>query len=280
MTLWQRRRREDTPVEAEVLNTPPPGGSKVGDGSVDREALRRITGVWSWLREVIVGYGIAAVLFAIALLIAGWEWAIAATVVAVLAIWLYTGRVVQVPGVRVVVVGKDPQTNSITIAAYVFPPAVFQAVHSEGISSSVLYRGQLAYLAKSIEWDASALPELVPVRINWAWIHYNPLNFLLRFELLDELQLAFALVTEKSERQEILHDALVRIGVRDGLRERVKLLFSATRDPTGWPGQEKAIRERIAELGREIEGLSVETKDGEPDEVHAGSSSAAPAEGG
>ncbi len=260
MSLFRRKKSAPPPPAPApakpptVLNAPEAGG---GSGDVNVEALREVTGTWATIKDVIAGYGVAALLFVVSFIVAGWEWAVATTALMIPIIWIYTRKVHVEPGIRVLVVGKDPRSGSILFQSYSFPPLIFQQVRSEGLSNSIIYHNQLAYLAESIEWDDES-PKLLPLRINFAWIHFNSLNFFLDHDIFLEVKEGFQLALEKSERLERYLEPMIELGVAEGVEERFNLLYHAARSPDAFEEDKANIRRRVGEINARLRQLSLD----------------------
>lgn len=273
---WPRRRKA-APQEAS-LNAPPVGGAPAADvpgedaGKVDTQRLRDATGPWAIVKQLIVGYGVAAGIFVVAALVAGWEWALVLSIVIVPIVWIYTRRVHKEPWVRILVAGRAPGTGAVLIDSYLFPPLIFGEIHTEGISNSVMYRGQLTYLAEWIEWDKGA-PRLLPVKVHFAWIHLNTLNFLFEHDILVQALEALESAVEESTQRRLLSNVDLALRVPSGVEETMNLLFEASEVPGGWA--KSATRDELVkkaeELRQRVEGLQLGRKKGQPeDEIISG----------
>lgn len=273
---WPRGKKA-APQEAS-LNAPPIAGAPHLDaptaetGKVDAKRLRDATSGWAVLKQLIVGYGVAAGIFVVAALVAGWEWALVLSLIIVPIVWIYTRRVHKEPWIRILAAGRPPGKGAVILDSYLFPPLVFHAIHTEGISNSVMYRGQLTYLAEWIEWDEES-PRLLPTKVHFAWIHLNTLNFLFEHDILVQALDALQSAVEESTQRRLLSNVDLALRVPSGVEETLNLLFEAADVPGGWA--KSATRDDLVkkaeELRRRVEGLQLGRKKDQPgDEIVSG----------
>jgi len=142
--------------------------------------------IWQKIKDLIAGYIVAVILFAIAWYFVGY-WAILIAVVVFPVSYLYTKKIYKPKSTPILLVGhKDPEnTNSMIIVdGYGIPDKIFNELDLTGVSTPITTPWGPGYLAEGIEYDENGDFS----GIIFAWPHNNELNFLTKHGLFHYLR--------------------------------------------------------------------------------------------
>ncbi|MFZ0698705.1 MAG: hypothetical protein WAN74_00695 [Thermoplasmata archaeon] len=261
---WLRRRKEEPTVNVTVNNSPAQEAAAVADPGPDETeqqgkaaliaaSLKRIkeaTSVKARLKKLFADFGWVTVLFFIIGLLVwptGWEIVVGSFVVFNLGMYAYTKWVYKPPVVSVVLFNDDG-TGGI-LNAWAIPVEIWDQVVKIGMSNTIRTGLGTTYMIRSITFADDS--ELVPIAIEFSWLHYNELNFATKREMFDELRQTLKIAWEQNNRYKWLMEVITLRRAVAMTKRWISLISHGRYAPLSAQDE--------AQLGREIEGLARET---------------------
>lgn len=235
-------------------------------GSVDRRRLARLMSLRARLGPLLANYAAAILVFAVAYFIVGCYWAVGLAVLANLVIYVYTERIYVPPGYLVCVFGEE--NGTLVWRVYNIPKAIFECVNKVGVSNSIDTRAGMAYLAERIDWDEDGLPS----HIEFAWIHYNTLNFVQKARLFGELRTVTERLISANNRYHWLMESMSLRKATDIARTNTEIISRAKRQPELAAIDEIHLSEEVAKIEKELRDLQGLTAQAPLREEHVDSS--------
>ena len=242
--------------EGNVAVTGPPSDQPVDDvqqgaesGTVDQRRLARLMSLRARLAPLLANYAAAIAVFAVAYFIVGFYWAVGLAVIANIVIYVYTERIYVPPGYLVCVFGEE--NGTLVWRVYNIPKAIFECINKVGVSNSIDTRAGMAYLAERIEWDESGLPS----HIEFAWIHYNTLNFVQKARLFGELRTVTERLISANNRYHWLMESMSLRKATEIARTNTDIISRAKRQPEVAAIDEIHLGEEVAKIEKELRDL-------------------------
>jgi hypothetical protein len=167
--------------------------------------------LWERIKELIAGYIIAILLFALAWYIVG-PWAIIIAIVIVPLSFFYTKYIYRPPFTPIFIVGhKDPENpdSMVLIDAWGIPDEIMDEIDLTGISTPISTPWGVGYLAEGLKFDEEGNVS----SIIFAWPHNNELNFLTKHSIFHYVrQENYLLAKAYNFTKMLLHGMALRIG--------------------------------------------------------------------
>ncbi|MGC8585711.1 MAG: hypothetical protein ACP5L4_06345 [Thermoplasmata archaeon] len=167
--------------------------------------------IWERIKELIVGYIIAIVMFAISWYLVG-PWAILIAVILVPVSFFYTKYIFRPPFTPIFIVGhRDPDKpeSMVIIDAWGIPDEIMDEIDLTGVSTPISTPWGVGYLAEGIKFDENGKVS----SIVFAWPHNNELNFLTKHSIFHYVrQENYLLAKAYNFTKMLLHGMALRIG--------------------------------------------------------------------
>ena len=218
-------------------------------GSVDRRRLARLMSLRARLVPLLANYAAAILVFVVAYFLVGFYWAVGLAILANVVIYIYTERIYVPPGYLVCVFGEE--NGTLVWRVYNIPKQIFECVNKLGVSNSIDTRAGMAYLAERIDWDEDGLP----AHIEFAWIHYNTLNFVQKAQLFGELRVVTEKLIAANNRYHWLMESMSLRKATEIARRNTAIVSRAKREPDLAAADEIHLSEEVARIEREMRDL-------------------------
>lgn len=214
---------------------------------INPSSQMRFLSVWEWLKKLIAGYIVAAAVLAVAFLVGG-DLVLIAVAAMIPSVWWYTKKVYRPTGVPVIVAG-DSQNGQLLFTTYIVPYAQFENVNVTGISNYIQTPYGLGFHAESMQFLDDG--HRVVGKIDFAWLHYNELNFRTKHRIFHEMRPTMANLIEENNRYHWLMDSMSNMKAREMTRTRLDTIFHAKRSPSSAVTDQEQLYSEISKLKEE-----------------------------
>lgn len=223
MGFWRRRGADDKPqINVTVVNSPTGASADLdeeerGDEEQDLkeaqaahalEVIKSATSIRTRVRKLFADYGwLTIVFFVLGVIVFPAEWwlVLATTILFNLGMFAYTKWVYKPPVVPLV--RYDDDGTGGVLGAWLIPVEIWDKVAKQGLSNTIRTSLGTTHLVRSIAFADDE--ERVPVAVEFAWIHFNELNFATKRGMFDEIRNELKVVREQNNRYKWLMENMV-----------------------------------------------------------------------
>ncbi len=273
---WLRRKKEPpTPVNVTVINggpqtpaassppTKPVETDEEGKAALVEAALGRIqraTSIGARVKRLFVDFGWVTILFfvvSLAIWPSGWEIVVGSFIVFNVGMYAYTKWVYKPPTVPVVLYQDDGSGGVLN--AWAIPVEIWNEVVKVGLSNTIQTARGTTDLIRDITFSDDA--GLIPVAIEFSWLHYNELNFATKRGIFEELAKLNQITTEENNRYKWLMEIITTRKAMTIVKRWVGLMSNGRFAPLSMQ-DEANLKKEVEKLAREGEQLQMDGLDG------------------